>query len=250
LLGEFSVSETITDHRPREAMRPAAAVPTLERGGFAILCLGVDRHGDPRRLAMLKHALVGSPLVLRHMESSGAFNLVLEVSAVDVPSYYRWLIATTRPYADLIRREETSFSDSPLCESAQDVVVWVQQGSGRIGLRRSAIDRIVAERDYVRIFADGRNWQVLATLQSFEDMLACDGFVRVHRSSLVRLSAVRSMARSGGRWFVELADGSRETVARNRVAAIKALLRDNSTNLASRSSVPATPTGLGLQLAE
>jgi hypothetical protein len=228
----------------------AAAVPTLERGGFAILCLGVDRQGDPQRLAMLKNALVNSPLVLRHMESSGAFNLVLEVSAVDVPSYYRWLIATTRPYADLIRREETSFSDSPLCQSAADVVVWVPQGSGRIGLRRSAIDRIVAERDYVRIFADGRNWQVLATLQSFEEMLAGDGFVRVHRSSLVRLSAVRSMARAGGRWFVELADGSREIVSRNRVAAVKALLRDNSPSLASRSSMRATPTGLGLQLAE
>lgn len=228
----------------------AAAVPTLERGGFAILCLGVDSQGDPQRLGMLKHALVGSPLVLRHMESSGAFNLVLEVSAVDVPSYYRWLIATTRPYADLIRREETSFSDSPLCESAQDVVVWVPQGSGRLGLRRSAIDRIVAERDYVRIFADGRDWQVLATLRSFEDLLAGDGFVRVHRSSLVRLSAVRGMARSGGRWFVELADGSREIVSRNRVAAIKAMLRDSSQNLPSRSSVPVTPTGLGLQLAE
>lgn len=228
----------------------AAAVPTLERGGFAILCLGVDRQGDPQRLAMLKQALVGSPLVLRHMESSGAFNLVLEVSALDVPSYYRWLIATTRPYADLIRREETSFSDSPLCESAQDVVVWVPQGSGRLGLRRSAIDRIVAERDYVRIFADGRDWQVLATLRSFEDLLAGDGFVRVHRSSLVRLSAVRGMARSGGRWFVELADGSREIVSRNRVAAIKAMLRDSSQNLPSRSSVSVTPTGLGLQLAE
>ena len=228
----------------------AAAVPTLERGGFAILCLGVDRQGDPERLAMLKQALVGSPLVLRHMESSGAFNLVLEVSAVDVPSYYRWLIATTRPYADLIRREETSFSDSPLCESAADVVVWVPQGSGRIGLRRSAIDRIVAERDYVRIFADGRNWQVLATLQSFEDMLACDGFVRVHRSSLVRLSAVRCMARAGGRWFVELADGSREIVARNRVAAIKALLRDSSTNPGNLSSAGSTLKEVRLQFAD
>jgi hypothetical protein len=244
------LSETITQHRPNEVASPAQAAPTLEKGGFAILCLGIDREGDPQRLAMLKHALVNSPLVLRHMESSGAFNLVLEVSAVDVPSYYRWLIATTRPYADLIRREETSFSDSPLCESAEDVVLWVPQGSGRVGLRRSAIDRIVAERDYVRVFADGRHWQVLATLQSFEDMLAEDGFVRVHRSSLVRMGAVRRVARSGGRWFVELADGSREIVARNRVAAVKALFRDNSTNPGNHSSAGTTPKGVGLPLAE
>ena len=231
-------------------MPPPAAPPSLEKGAFAILCLGIDTDGDPQRSACLKQALVNSPLVLRHMESSGAFNLVLEVSAVDVPSYYRWLIATTRPYADLIRREETSFSDSPLCESAADVVVWVPQGSGRVGLRRSAIDRVVAERDYVRIYADGRHWQVLATLRSFEDMLAGDGFVRVHRSTLVRLGAVRRMACAGGRWFVELADGSREVVARNRVAAIKAMLKDNSGTCGNGSSVRPTLTDLGLPLAE
>lgn len=244
------MSETITDHRPREAVSTADAAPSLARGAFAILCLGIDQAGDPQRLALLKQALVNSPLVLRHMESSGAFNLVLEVSAVDVPSYYRWLIAATRPYADLIRREETSFSDSPLCESAQDVVVWVPQGSGRLGLRRSAIDRIVAERDYVRIFADGRDWQVLATLQSFEDMLAGDGFLRVHRSSLVRMGAVRRMARAGGRWFVELADGGREIVARNRVAAVKALLRDTSPNPGNHSSAGPTLKDVTLPLAE
>jgi DNA-binding LytR/AlgR family response regulator len=98
-------------------------------------------------------------------------------------------------------------------------------------VRRNSIDRIVAERDYVRIHADGRNWQVLATLQSFEDMLAGHGFVRVHRSTLVRLGAVRRMACVRGRWSVELADGSREVVARNRVAAMKAMLRDMSKSL-------------------
>jgi len=226
----------MTSRRPREAARPGEAVPLLEKGAFAILCLGLDRDGSPQRRAMLKHALVNSPLVLRHMEASGAFNLVLEVSALDVASYYRWLIATTRPYADLILREETSFSDSPLCESAEDVVVWVPQGSGRVGLRRNAIDRIVAERDYVRIHADGRNWQVLATLQSFENLLAGNGFIRVHRSTLVRLGAVRRMACARGRWFVELHDGSREVVSRNRVAATKALLRDGSKSSEALSS--------------
>lgn len=225
------MSEAITSRRPQGAAKPGEIVPLLEKGAFAILCLGLQKNGDPQRLAMLKHALVNSPLVLRHMEANGAFNLVLEVSAVDVGSYYRWLMATTRPYADLILREETSFSDSPLCESADDVVVWVPQGSGRVGLRRNAIDRIVAERDYVRIDADGGNWQVLATLQSFEEMLAGNGFIRVHRSTLVRLGAVRRMACAQGRWFVELRDGSREVVARNRVAATKAMLRDISRNL-------------------
>jgi len=244
------LSEAIIERRPPEAPQRIEAAPTLERGGFAILCLGLDKGADPERLALLKQALVGSPLVLRHMEASGAFNLVLEVSAVDVASYYRWLIATTRPFTDLIRREETSFSDSPLCESAEDVVVWVPQGSGRVGLRRSAIERIVAERDYVRIYADGRDWQVLATLQSFEDLLAGNGFVRVHRSTLVRLGAVRRMARMEGRWFVQLDDGNLEQVARNRVAAIKALLKDNSGSCGNGSSVRSTLTDLGLPLAE
>ncbi|MGV3555022.1 MAG: LytTR family DNA-binding domain-containing protein [Croceibacterium sp.] len=244
------MSEAIIERRPQAAPSRNEAAPSLEKGGFAILCLGLDNGADSERLALLKHALVSSPLVLRHMEASGAFNLVLEVSAVDVASYYRWLIATTRPFTDLIRREETSFSDSPLCETAEDVVVWVPQGSGRVGLRRSAIDRIVAERDYVRIYADGRDWQVLATLQSFEDLLAGNGFVRVHRSTLVRLGAVRRMARAGGRWFIQLDDGSHEQVARNRVAAIKAMLKDNSKSCVSRSSSRSTLTDLGLPLAE
>ncbi|MXO61350.1 hypothetical protein GRI89_17545 [Altererythrobacter salegens] len=210
--------------------------PSLEQGAFIILCLGFAKDGDPQSIAALKQEFCDCPLVFRYVEASGAFDLVLEVAAINASSYYRWLLSITRPYPGLIVKEETSFSDEPLRDLSPDVVVWVPEGQGKVGLRRNAIDRIVAEGDYVRIHAEGDSWQVHATLQSYSDLLGEHGFARVHRSKLVRVGAIRRLKRIERRWFVELCDGSRERVARDRVAALKAALETNSPNEDSASS--------------
>lgn len=231
------MKNVLTDARPRAAKALPERVPTLANGAFIVLCLGFAKDGNAAQIAELKHALCTSPLVLRYLEASGAFDLVLEVAALDAASYYRWLVATTKPYGELIVREETCFTDEPLSESAAENVIWVPEIQGKIGLRCSAIDRIVAEGDYIRLHAEGRSWQVHATLHSYEELLAGHGFVRVHRSTLVRAGAVRRMARAGGHWFVELRDGNRERVARNRVAETKAALNDLSPNKDHLSSM-------------
>src|SRR5690606_24102257 len=68
--GSSALSETVISRRPLGVARPREAVPLPETGAFAILCPGLPRNGEPQRLAMLKHALVNSPLVLRHIEAS------------------------------------------------------------------------------------------------------------------------------------------------------------------------------------
>lgn len=209
--------------------------PLARAGAYIIVCLGFAKDGDAQRIADLKRALCRSPLVLHHVEATGAYDLVLEVAAIDAATYYRWLLATTAPYADLVVKEEASFSERSLVEEDTDVVVWVPEDHGILGLRREAIDRIVAEGDYVRVHAGSREWQLHATLQSYADKLEARGFVRVHRSVLVRTSGIVRMVRESARWLVQLECGRHEPVARTRVTAVKAALNDRSSNIFSSS---------------
>lgn len=69
--------------------------------------------------------------------------------------------------------------------------------------------------DYVRLHTGTKTHLVRETLRELEGRLEED-FVRVHRSTIVRLSAIRQIVRRpNGRWEIELPDGSRRAVSRN-----------------------------------
>jgi DNA-binding LytR/AlgR family response regulator len=208
----------------------------LDAGSFIIVCLGFAKDGDAQCIAEFKRALCRSPLVLRHTEASGAYDLVLEVAALDAATYYRWFLTITKPFAGLVTREEVSFSDKPLTESVAEDVLWVRDHQGFVGIRQDAIDRLEAEGDYVPLHAAGRTWQIHATLQSYARLLEGRGFVRVHRSTLIRTGAIVRLDRDGAHWDVELADGTRHRVARGRVARVKAALADHSPSFLAASS--------------
>ena len=201
---------------------------------FVILCLSFARDADPEKLAELKRALRQSPAVLSVVEATGAFDMVLEVGASDPATCYRWLLAITGPYGGILTREEVCFGSRPLAE-AEETPIWVPHREGMLALRMSAIVKLTAEGDYVRVHAEGRSWLVHATLQSYEFLLRDGRFLQVHRSTIVRAAAVERIERAAGRWSVALCDGSSERVARNRASAVKQLLYDRSTSRAGHS---------------
>lgn len=53
-----------------------------------------------------------------------------------------------------------------------------------------SILRIQAERDYARIYADGREFLYNASLSELERDLPQQDFIRVHRSTMVRMDAI------------------------------------------------------------
>lgn len=77
------------------------------------------------------------------------------------------------------------------------------------------ISRVSAEGNYVQLHTRQGTFLERRTLRSLEEMLAGNGFVRVHRSHIVNLDAVDNMEPSfNGAWEVILRDGSRVPMGR------------------------------------
>ena len=86
-------------------------------------------------------------------------------------------------------------------------------GVGARGLVRLAaadVDRVSAERDYMRLHVGKRSWLINHTIGKLEEELDPERFVRLHRSAIVRRDFVTGLRRDeGGRWWARLADGER-----------------------------------------
>ena len=96
----------------------------------------------------------------------------------------------------------------PATLDARDDIVWIR-----------------AEDYYSRIHLRDRSLLVRESLRSLADELSGAGFVRVHRSAIVRLSAIRAIEPLGsGDQRLTLTNGTRLRVSRTyRTALVKAL---------------------------
>jgi two-component system LytT family response regulator len=77
------------------------------------------------------------------------------------------------------------------------------------------IDRVVAERNYVRLWSGKAAYRVRATIRSIAARLDAAHFLQVNRSTLVRLDAVEAMHEwSHGAFRVVMRDGTELTWSR------------------------------------
>ena len=92
---------------------------------------------------------------------------------------------------------------------------WVSQSSGLVRLAASSVDRITAERDYMRLHAGPRSWLINHTIGKLEEELDPARFVRIHRSAIVRRNFVTGLRRDeSGRWYAGFPDGEEQKVGR------------------------------------
>jgi len=71
--------------------------------------------------------------------------------------------------------------------------LWVHLPGGRERVRVVDVEVIRAEADYVRVFAGEAGRLADGPLEQLASLLASAGFLRVHRSALVRLDAVQKV---------------------------------------------------------
>lgn len=101
---------------------------------------------------------------------------------------------------------------------------WVPHRSELIRVAAAAVDRIDAERDYVRLHVGESSYLLLRTVGGLEARLDPALFIRVHRSTIVRRDRVRGLRHDGlGAWSVELADGATVRVGRTYLDRVKAM---------------------------
>ncbi len=106
---------------------------------------------------------------------------------------------------------------------------WVPHRSELIRIAANDIDRIDAERDYVRLHVGqkdggGRSYLLLHTIQRLEDRLDPERFIRLHRSTIVRRDRIAGLKHDGlGVWSAQLVDGELLRIGRTYLAKAKAM---------------------------
>lgn len=92
---------------------------------------------------------------------------------------------------------------------------WASDLNGLVRIAVRDIDRITAERDYMRLHVGNRSWLIHQSMAALEEGLDPDQFVRLHRSAIVRRNFINGFTRnSAGRWIARLNDGGEQPVGR------------------------------------
>lgn len=103
--------------------------------------------------------------------------------------------------------------------------LWVKTQGQYARIACASITRIQAERDYARIHADGRDYLHNASLAELEQQLPGQDFIRIHRSMIVRIDAVRRLGVGAfSSLTLVLSDGATVRVGRTHTAAVRARL--------------------------
>ncbi len=106
---------------------------------------------------------------------------------------------------------------------------WVPYRSELLRIAAADVDRIDAERDYVRLHVsqrDGvsRSYLLLQTVSGLEARLDPERFIRLHRSTILRRDRITGLRHDGlGVWSAELNDGSQVRIGRTYLGKAKAM---------------------------
>ena len=101
---------------------------------------------------------------------------------------------------------------------------WVPRRSELLRIEASQVDRIDAERDYVRLHVANRSYLLLQTIAGLEAKLDPEEFIRIHRSTILRREAIRGLRHEGlGVWSAELDDGETLRIGRTYLRKVKAM---------------------------
>lgn len=99
---------------------------------------------------------------------------------------------------------------------------WVPDHSGLVRIAASDIERVTAERDYMRLHVATRSWLIHRTIGKLEQDLDQALFLRVHRSVIVRKDTVTGLYRDdAGHWTARLKGGAEQRIGRSYIEDVK-----------------------------
>jgi len=101
---------------------------------------------------------------------------------------------------------------------------WVPHRSELIRIEAALVERIDAERDYVRLHVEQASYLLLQTIAGLEARLDPAKFIRIHRSCILRRDSIRGLRHEGlGVWSVEVAGGKVLRIGRTYLSRVKAM---------------------------
>jgi DNA-binding LytR/AlgR family response regulator len=122
------------------------------------------------------------------------------------------------------RRGRYSAADAKIASLYIDEF-WVPHRSELIRIAATDIERIDAERDYMRLHVGARSFLLHQTISELESRLDPARFIRLHRSVIVRQDRIARLGHDkAGAWHAELIDGGIVRIGRTHLAAAKAMI--------------------------
>ena len=128
-----------------------------------------------------------------------------------------------RAVARVIERRRAPAESGAASEYTQEL--WVPHRSEMIRIAAQDIDRIEAERDYMRLHVGTRSFLLHQTITELERRLDPAQFIRLHRSTIVRRDRIARLSHDGmGVWHAVLTDEERIRIGRTYLPAARALV--------------------------
>lgn len=101
---------------------------------------------------------------------------------------------------------------------------WVSHRAELIRIAAMDIERIEAERDYMRLHTTGRSYLLHQTISALEQRLNPEQFQRIHRSHIVRRDLITGLRHEGGGvWHALLGEEISMRIGRKYLADVKRL---------------------------
>ncbi|HEV7690195.1 MAG TPA: LytTR family DNA-binding domain-containing protein [Hyphomonadaceae bacterium] len=116
-------------------------------------------------------------------------------------------------------------ANAPASAPAPGPSFLARGATGETLIRVAEIDWVEAQGNYVALHVAGSAYLVRRTLQEVDTALSGCGFVRTHRSAMVRSSLIRSLGvGEDGSLFVSLDSGERAPLSRGRKQIVRAAI--------------------------
>ncbi len=124
------------------------------------------------------------------------------------------------------RCQETAAADDDTLQAEAESVwaeeFWVPHRSELKRIATDQIDRIEAERDYMRLHVGTRSYLMHQTIKALEARLDPAQFIRLHRSHIVRIDRIAGLKHEGGGiWHARLTDESEIRIGRTFLSKAK-----------------------------
>ncbi len=129
--------------------------------------------------------------------------------------------------ARAIERAALALQKEPIAQSPPTehlAELWVPHRSELVRISANQIDKIEAERDYMRLHVGDRSYLFHQTISKLEAQLDPDLFLRVHRSTIIRKDHIARLGHDGaGSWHVDLVGGETIRIGRTYLKRVKEL---------------------------
>ena len=151
-------------------------------------------------------------------------SFAVEAFDLDAVDYVLKPVAPERLTRAIHRALARRSDERPRNASAWLGEFWVPHRSELLRVAAADVDRIDAERDYVRLHVGDRSYLLLQTVSGLETRLDPAMFIRLHRSTILRRDRIVGLRHDGlGVWSAELSDGSAVRIGRTYLPRAKAM---------------------------